>query len=222
MLGQAAVAIWCDIAPAARKEFDHWHAHEHMPERLSIPGFLRGSRWVTAEGAYFMLYEAQAEATVTTGPYLERLNNPTPWSRKMMPQHRNMVRSACRVRCAYGAGLGRALLTVRFSPQLGCEEQLEAWLAAELLPGLASRKGLLAAQLLRNIASPATAQTTEQKIRGGDAAADWIVLVGGYDAEAVAALAAGEMHEAAMAARGAGPGTLGRVYRLACLMNAGG
>jgi hypothetical protein len=42
--GQAAVAIWCDVAPEARAQFDDWHAHEHMPERLSIPGFLRGSR----------------------------------------------------------------------------------------------------------------------------------------------------------------------------------
>jgi hypothetical protein len=212
MLGQAAVAIWCDVAPAARDEFDDWHAHEHMPERLAIPGFLRGSRWVTADGAYFMLYEAQTADTVTTGPYLERLNDPTPWSRKMMPQHRNMVRSVCRVHCAFGAGLGRALLTVRFSPQPGSEERLEAWLAAELLPGLPSQKGLLAAQLLRNIASPAAAQTTEQKLRGSDAAADWIVLVSGYDVEAVAAVAAGPMREVPVAAR---------VYGLACVMNAG-
>jgi hypothetical protein len=29
------------------------------------------------------------------------------------------------------------------------------------------------------------APTTEQKIRGGDATADWVLLVGGYDAGAV-------------------------------------
>ncbi len=47
---RAAVTIWCDVAPEVREEFDDWHAHEHMPERLSIPGFLRGSRWVAADG----------------------------------------------------------------------------------------------------------------------------------------------------------------------------
>lgn len=203
MLGHAAVTIWCDVAPGARAEFDDWHAHEHMPERLAIPGFLRGSRWVCGDGAYFMLYEAQDEATVTAGPYLERLNNPTPWSRKMMSEHRNMVRSVCRVRCAFGGGLGRALLTARFSPQPRAEEQLDTWLASELLPGLPSRRGLVAAVLLRSIASP---QTTEQKLRGGDAVADWIVLVSGYDAAAVRAV---HIQEAAFA----------RVYELACLMN---
>ena len=44
-------------------------------------------------------------ATITGGAYLERLNNPTPWSRKMMPHHRNMVRSLCRA----ASGLGRRL-----------------------------------------------------------------------------------------------------------------
>ena len=80
MLGRAAVAIWCDVAPEIREEFDDWHAHEHMPERLAIPGFLRGSRWVAADGSngYFMLYEAVGLDTIASGPYLERLNNPTP------------------------------------------------------------------------------------------------------------------------------------------------
>jgi hypothetical protein len=220
MLGQAAVAIWCDVAAAARREFEDWHAHEHMPERLSIPGFLRGSRWTAGDDrdAQFMLYEARDEATVTSGAYLERLNDPTPWSRKMMPEHRNMVRSACRVRRSFGSGLGGALLTVRFSPQPAADAGLESWLAAEALPGLPSRKGLLAAHLLRNVASPST---VEQRIRGGDAAADWIVLVAGYDAEAVASVAARELGPSALAARGAAPGAIGRVYGLACLMSAG-
>ena len=198
MLGKAAVAIWCDVAPEVREEFDDWHAHEHMPERLAIPGFLRGSRWVAADGGsgYFMLYETQSEATLTGAPYLERLNNPTPWSRKMMPHHRNMVRGLCRVEGSAGTALGQALLTVRFSG----ESKLD-------LAALASRKGLVSAHLLRNIAHP-SAQTIEQKLRGGDAAPDWIALVSGYSAEAVASLAGKELH-----------GVAGR-YRLAYILAA--
>lgn len=80
MPGKAAVAIWCDVGFEARDEFDDWHAHEHMPERLSIPGFRRGSRRVSTDAGagYFMLYEAQSEDTITSGPYLDRLNDPTP------------------------------------------------------------------------------------------------------------------------------------------------
>ena len=44
---KAAVAMWWDIAPEVQSEWEDWHTREHMPERLSIPGFLRGSRWVS-------------------------------------------------------------------------------------------------------------------------------------------------------------------------------
>src|SRR5207244_1058694 len=125
--------------------------------------------------------------TITAGPYLERLNNPTPWSRKMMPHHRNMVRGLCRVEASFGAALGQALLTVRFSGNPEMARELAAPLA-----NLASRKGLVSAHLLRNIAHP-PAQTAEQKLRGGDAAPDWIALVSGYSAEAVASVA-GELN----------------------------
>jgi hypothetical protein len=43
MLGAAAVAFWCDVDLKIKDEIDDWHAHEHLPERLAIRGFLRGS-----------------------------------------------------------------------------------------------------------------------------------------------------------------------------------
>ena len=174
MLGSAAVAMWWDVAPEVRAEWEHWHSSEHMPERLAIPGFLRGTRWIARSGApsYFVLYEVAELATITTGAYLERLNNPTPWSRKMMPHHRNMVRSLCAIRASWGGGVPQVLATIRFAPKAD-------------LPKLPRGQGLTGAHLLESQPMPGT-QTTEQKIRGGDASADWILLVGGYDAEALA------------------------------------
>ena len=104
MLGQAAIAMWWDISPEMKAEFEDWHTREHMQERLAIPGFLRGTRWIAESGEafYFVSYEVTSLATITAGAYLERLNNPTPWSRKMMPHHRNMVRSLCVRRAAVG------------------------------------------------------------------------------------------------------------------------
>ena len=171
MLGCAAVAMWWDVAPAMRAEWEHWHSSEHMPERLAIPGFLRGTRWVARSGepSYFVLYEVADLATITSGAYLERLNNPTPWSRKMMPHHRNMVRSLCLVRDGYGGGIPSVMATVRLSGKIE----------------LPREKGLTGAHLLESQPMPG-AQTTEQKIRGADASADWILLVGGYDAQALA------------------------------------
>ncbi len=216
MPGSAAIAIWCDVAPAAQAEFDDWHAHEHMPERLAIPGFLRGSRWVSAGGGdgYFMLYEAASEAAITAGPYLERLNDPTPWSRSMMPHHRHMVRSPCRVAARFGRAWGQALLTVHFSPRDA--DRLSGWLTGELLPGLPARKGLVAAHFLRNLASADQPLTAEQRLRGGDAIADWIVLVSGYDAAAVASLG---LDERLLVEHGAKAGCVSGLYRLAYVLS---
>lgn len=173
MLGEAAVAMWWDVPAEVQSEWQDWHTHEHMPERLAIPGFLRGSRWVSGN-SYFVLYEADRLATLTGGPYLERLNNPTPWSRRMMPHHRNMVRSLCQVRASFGRGLAHSLATLR----------LQATLDA-----LPQRKGVTSASLLESHPMGGTPQTAEQKIRGGDAEASWIALINGYDADAVDAAA---------------------------------
>jgi hypothetical protein len=218
MIGRAAVTIWCDIALEARTELNHWHAHEHMPERLSIPGFLRGSRWVADQGlGYFMLYEAASEEAITGSDYLARLNNPTPWSRRMMPHHRNMVRGPCRIESRFGAGLGQALLTLRLSPQPGEADALGRWLDDQLAAMVAS-PGLVAAARLRNIGRPTGPLTTEQQLRGGDRTPDWVVLVSGYDTEAIAALAAREFDEPQLTAHGALPGASLCILHLAYVL----
>lgn len=167
MLGRAAIAMWWDIAPEMKSEWEHWHSREHMPERLGIPGFLRGTRWMALSGEpdYFVLYEAARLATITEGAYVERLNNPTPWSQKMMPHHRNMVRSLCRVRASFGCGIAHALATIRFSPSPRRKTVLFKWLT-DALPALHERRGLTGAHLLESQPMPRSPQTAEQKIQG--------------------------------------------------------
>ena len=180
MLGKAAVAMWWNMAEH-REEFEDWHTHEHFPERMGIPGFLRGSRWATVDGGegFFVIYELDEYATLTSEAYRARLNAPTPWSVKMMPRHRDMVRSQCRVLDSFGGGIGRFALTLRVSPADGREAELRAWLN-QLASGFVRRAGGVACHLLRTETPPAAA-TTEQQIRGGqDAAADWILLASAY------------------------------------------
>ena len=93
LLGSAAMLLSFDVVPEAVSEHDYWHTHEHLPERLSIAGFLRGSRWVATRGQprYLVLYEVAELATLTSAAYLERLNNPSAWTSKMMPHYRGMA-----------------------------------------------------------------------------------------------------------------------------------
>ena len=72
---------------------------------MAIPGFRRATRWMSATGddSVFVLYEVQDHGTLASAPYVAHLNAPTPWSTKMMPHHRNMVRSQCVVQDSRGA-----------------------------------------------------------------------------------------------------------------------
>jgi hypothetical protein len=110
-----------DVTPEAVAEHDDWHTHEHLPERLSIPGFLRGTRWVALQGRpqYLVIYEVAQLGTLTSAPYLQRLNNPSPWTSKMMPHYHGMSRGFCAVTASVGFGFGHAGLLVRFKPQAG-------------------------------------------------------------------------------------------------------
>ena len=215
LLGTAALAMWWDMAPDLRGEFEAWHTHEHFAERLRVPGFLRASRWASAEGGegFFVLYDLADYEVLTSAPYRERLNNPTPWSLRMMPHHRNMVRSQCRVLDSAGGATAGCLATLRLSPRAGREEALRAALRPLLMQAAAS-PGLAGAHLLLTD-TPDAPQTAEQRLRGGrDAAADWILLLAAYDLAALQAAATSDFAAPALAAAGAADAPAVSFYQL--------
>lgn len=184
ILGDAAVAMWWNVADEHRSEFHEWHSKEHLPERLSIPGFNRGSRWQReGSGDFFVMYELDSYDTLTSPHYLARLNDPTPWSTKMMPRHHGMVRSQCRVVKSHGGGVATYMLTWRLSPEEGRDGELERELV-RITADLPAHDGVTGAHFLRT-ETPSSAETREQRIRGGDAVADWILLVSGHNPAAI-------------------------------------
>ena len=203
LLGRAAMLLGFDIAAEAIDAHDDWHTHEHLPERLAIPGFLRGTRWVALEGGprYAVLYEVETLETLASAAYLERLNNPTPWTTRTMPHYRGMTRGLCTVAASAGAGLGPFGLLVRLAPAAGAEARLEDWLRREIVATLPVRPGLGSAHLLK--AELAAPMTHEQRIRGADAGVAWALFVTGYRQDAVASLAAAELAPARLEAHGA-------------------
>lgn len=218
----AALAMWWCIAAPVRAEFQHWHTHEHFPERLSLPGFRRASRWEAADGGegFFVLYELDAPAALVSPEYRARLDAPSDWSRRMMPHHRQMVRSPARVCASHGGWVSGHLLTLRFSPAPGAVNRLQAWLDAQarawpMAPGLCGAHRLQTEQA-------AQPPTTEQRIRGlADRTADGILLVSAYDDQALQALRAGALSDAALAQAGAADGAEAGLYRLCASLETG-
>jgi hypothetical protein len=214
LLGQAVLAMWWEVSAESRAELEHWHAHEHFPERLALPGFRRASRWTAVDDGegFFVMYELDDHAVLASAPYVARLNAPSPWSTRMMPLHRGMVRSQCKVLQSHGAVTARHALTIRLSPRDA--EALQRGLG-ELAAVVVQRPGVVGLHLLRHEPS-ALAVTAEQQIRGNaDRAADWVVVACGYDLAALRSLDAAELGETALQAMGAAPGAVRRLYGLA-------
>ena len=213
LLGDAVMLLAFDVDAPAIAEHDDWHTHEHLPERLSIAGFVRGTRWVALRGQprYVVLYEVAQLATLTSEAYLQRLNNPTPWTRKVMPHYRGMRRGFCTVSGSFGFGCGHVARLIRFTPAVDAAVPMRRWLLHEALPALPSAAGIGSVHLLEGAATPP--MTDEQRIRGTDAGIDWALLVTGYREDALAGLAAHGIEVAALERRGAA-GVVDATYRL--------
>jgi len=113
--GKAALAIWVDIDPADEAFFEHWHSREHLQERVSCPGWLRGSRFkgLTRPGRYLLFYDAYKAAAFDSEAYYARLRAPSEMSRAIFPKFRNTSRTVCAVEQRWGEGIGAAVLTLR-------------------------------------------------------------------------------------------------------------
>lgn len=125
--GDAFLALWHDIDPPSQTEYMEWHTREHMPERLSIPGFLVGKRLINhtvARYRYGTVYCGETVETFRSPAYLERLNNPTDWSNRVQPAFRNFLRVACDRVASSGLGEGGAMATIRldFADGAGAEQ----------------------------------------------------------------------------------------------------
>src|SRR5260370_40541639 len=120
-LGKAILAFWADVDASGEADYNDWHTREHMPERCGVPGFLRGRRYVAVAAApkYFMMYETETLETLASPAYVERLNNPTPWTRKCLALFRNSNRTACRNALPLGRGIRGAMATLRPGPAAG-------------------------------------------------------------------------------------------------------
>jgi hypothetical protein len=213
LLGSAAMLLSFDIADEAIADHDDWHTHEHLAERLSIPGFLRGSRWVALQGRprYLVLYEVAELATLTSAAYLERLNSPSPWTSRMMPHYRGMRRGFCSVSGSFGLGIGHVAALLCFKPDRGSAASLRRWLLQDALPQLPSQQGVGSVHLLEAAITPQ--MTNEQRIRGADAGFDWALFMTGYSEQALSRVVDDIVGPARLEQHGA-TGVQTRAYRI--------
>jgi hypothetical protein len=187
--GTGVVAIWHDLLPEARDEFYEWHNREHMPERLGIPGFQRGRRYIALDAGpvYFNLYEADSVQVLGGADYLARLNAPTAWTQKVVQSYRNVARSICDVHYTAGVGHGAYLVTIRFDVATErCTDVLQV-LRDRVLPPLVDAQGITGVHFCTADEAVSKVETAEKKARSeGTEIPSWVIMIEGCAADYVA------------------------------------
>jgi hypothetical protein len=187
LAGSAVLAIWNGIEPEAEEEFVAWHVREHIPERVGLPGFLRGRRYVATQGfpKYFNFYETETVATLSSPVYLARLDSPSPWTKAVVAHFKDTSRTICAVRASLGHGDGAAIVAIRLSTSLSSQAFTEA-LIREIGVDAMETPGIVGFHVLQGDSAASNQKTAEKKLRDkADEVADWIFLLEAVDIETI-------------------------------------
>jgi hypothetical protein len=111
--------IMMEPSSVVEEEFNEWYDTEHMPERLSVPGFLSGTRYTAKEARfkYLTLMDLENPEVLKSDAYA-RISplNPSPWSRRMFRHIR---------------GLRRAVYQQKFPGKVGIHKEAEGMMLIE-------------------------------------------------------------------------------------------
>jgi hypothetical protein len=186
------LAIWNDCRPGREAEFEQWFQGEHLEERLGVRGFLFGRRHEALSGssAFFNFYVTETPAVLTATPYLDRLNDPTPMTRRIMSEvFMNMCRTVCRRSMRLTNVRGAFAVTARFDT-MPDEAALEA-----SLRGFAGDPAIASGEIWIAVDQPGVPMAAEEKLRGGDRKIGACLMVDTLrqsDAERLSAVLAGQ------------------------------
>lgn len=164
-MAQGILAIFNDVAAGRDAEFDAWFQGEHLLERLAVPGFLFGRRHqaISGSAAYSNFYLVESPAVLTSKAYLERLDNPTPMTKKIMSEvFLNMNRTLCHRTLRRGGFRGAYAVTVRFNDAPDIEG------LTLLADELASDTAIAACEIWTAVDPAGQPVSMEEKLRGGD------------------------------------------------------
>ena len=124
LLGKGALLNWGGVLPKHELDYNLWHSLEHMPERMNVKGFLRAFRCVGLNGTndndkYFMMYDVKNKDILSSKQYLNRLNNPTDWTIKILSKYIYPSRAICEVikTKSLTNGLSGFFVTLRYLSQ---------------------------------------------------------------------------------------------------------
>jgi hypothetical protein len=168
------LAIWNDRRAGTESEYEAWYRGEHLPERLSIPGFRASWRYRAIEGEpeYFTFYVTATPEVLFSEAYVARVENPTELTRRIMSgTFTNATRALLTRAARWGMLRGAFAVSVRFDskPDSSLESRLRE---------VASRDDVLSTELWTVTRPDAPAVlSAEQQLRGPDKSVTAAALV---------------------------------------------
>lgn len=137
----AFLALWNSISSARlQPEYEVWHTFEHVPERVSLPGFVEARRYRAHAQAsdtaprYYTWYMLESLAALETPQYRDVFTHPTPWSARMRGELRDFLRLPCTLQghCGQSGAAQLATLQLR-SRSAGFPAAAAGWLREQVL-----------------------------------------------------------------------------------------
>jgi hypothetical protein len=180
MRGDGFLAIWSDVEATRQTDYLHWLGREHTTERLTTEGFIavRVFRALGIEAfRVFILYDLSGPEMLGGEDYLRKLNAPTPWSQRIMPMLSNFIRGGGRPAGSAGIGQG-GLINV-----MALQETPED--AAKIAADIAALDRIAAVHILKTDLAATAIQTNEKAMRGQDRSFEALLVMEGFDEDAL-------------------------------------
>lgn len=169
---QGLMAFWASFESQELPRYVEWHNCEHMAERVSIPGFQTGRRYVVdgEPGRFLQFYETETSSVLGSKPYMDALNNPSPWTKEALTWFRDPVRNIYELIGSCGEpGMFTApyLAALRFNLDDDQVDELLPIYSGEWLAAICDNPLVVRARLYRVDEAISKIMTSERKIYGG-------------------------------------------------------
>ncbi|PKU22712.1 DUF4286 family protein [Telmatospirillum siberiense] len=158
--------VWTNVDPAHEDDFNKWYDREHVEERIALPGFVSGIRYIAEDDSrrYLGLYRTSSLDAFRSEAYRQAFGHQTAWSVTNLGRMRDCMRRVCTVEAETGVGTGAVLAVLRLGrpAQAGDVEMLSRWGR-----DLQTVDGIIATRVLLpdvGLSSPLPAEKTEGRV----------------------------------------------------------
>jgi hypothetical protein len=144
-----------NFSNVAADEFHDWYDHEHILERLRVPGFLNAERWIGSADpkVSVALYDLDNAGVLKSPAYLAVGGaNGTPWTKRVTGRTKMIIRlegEQILPGDALASAGAAALLLIAMNVAPEQEHEFNEWYNTEHLPQLGAVPGVLAARRYR-------------------------------------------------------------------------